>query len=468
MGDSGSRRFYGRRVTSASWQSQPMIEIVAMILCCILGAAVVVLTIAQPYPAFQDFPPWTYLGVVAKQLLISGESSNLAFAPYPVPNSLFVFAVAGLSFFFSPLASAKVCLVVYFATAVAVWSRALPKDSEYKWSASLVALSSLLASSAFSNGFISHQLGLVCFLGIFSTMRRGQYFALGVLLVLAFLSHGIVFVSSFVLFGIMILRSKQLLRGLAVAIVPASLCLWYLVRKPSLAIDGIALSASELFQHPFELVKYKLYTIAKQGPFQSFVLANGESFWEKYDFLYKFGIALNSVWALLIIFCIIRFFQKSSEAVQKWFVGISLGLLVFLPPELSAIVNPGERFLAPALAVILIFLASKDAVAEGIRVGLVMLVTLGFPLTLSFYFKAAFDSASLREAAVPITLDSKSLGSKNRIQAQIYSKTSQIYFTRKPFLSFAYYEDLKDLHPPYSLPFQTGPIIERQGINKGP
>lgn len=268
------------------------IALVAVVAVCLLYL--------QPFPVLHDYPEWMYQGWLAHQLLFGDANiaAPFALAQYPVPNSMTQVGIAVLNNFMSPVMAGKAWLALYllFATILWTWlSRVLHHG--YDGSINLILTMTVTFGPGFWNGYANFQFALLLwgtYLLLMRLHRSGVLLHL-LLSLLIFFSHASVFiafagfVTARVLFGRLDWRCF-------VAIVPAMvLFLWYLLATVSMdaigQVNALGLS---------EWVQYKVYTVAKQGYFHNFILADGSSLLDSLNIVYLAGVALNLGVAVVI------------------------------------------------------------------------------------------------------------------------------------------------------------------------
>ena len=260
-----------------------------------IAAVAVVLLLVQPFPVLHDYPEWMYQGHIAWSLLTDKTTYTGLFelVPVPVPNAVSQSAIALLNSVVSPVAAGKIWLAVYFVLALFTGIYAM-RSSRYSGSMQLIFTLSIVFGPGFWNGYINFQFGLLFFALYILCRQRG---AAAVLLfsLLIYFSHASVF-AGFVCF--VIVSECLLLRRMRVfaALLPAlGLLFWYSIVRLS-AGGGQNEGVGSLFQW----AQYKLYTLAKQGPFHNFIQADGESLLASLHGLYLAGFAINFLIAVII------------------------------------------------------------------------------------------------------------------------------------------------------------------------
>jgi hypothetical protein len=357
------------------------IAVVAVVAVCLLYV--------QPFPVLHDYPEWMYQGWLAHQLLFGDVSAagTYTLAQYPVPNSMTQFGIAVLNNFLSPVMAGKAWLAFYLLFAATLWtllSRVLHRG--YDGSIHLILTMTITLGPGFWNGYANFQFALLlwgAYLLLMRLHRSGVVMHL-FLSLLIFFSHASVFIAfagfvmARVLFGRLDWRCF-------VAIVPAIvLFLWYLLSTVS--IDAIGqVNALGLL----EWVQYKVYTVAKQGYFHNFILADGSSLLDRLNIVYLAGVVLNLGVAVVIFFWLLqqgmRLFTRlipfrpaivntggadkdpfylSVETSRVLMVSLLALLLLFLigGKDNFGVVNLGERFFIAALVLALVNLGCSGII----------------------------------------------------------------------------------------------------------
>ncbi len=355
------------------------LTLIAIVGFCFVGV--------QPFPVLHDFPEWMYQGWIAHQLWSgddTGVSSLFAFADFPVPNSITQFSIATLNSAMSPIMAGKVWLAVYLVYASILWtvlSRQIANtgaDAKRDDGAiNLLLTMTITFGPGFWNGYANFQVALL-FWGTYllaMRLRRDGLLVHLLLSLLIFFSHAAIFIAFTVMVTARVLLGRLSWRYFA-AIAPALfMFFWYLLA--TVRIDKVGpLNALGLL----EWVQYKVYTVAKQGYFHNFIVADGSSLLDTVHPLYLFGVGLNLCVAVIII--IWFFYQgwtlfKATEVLSfnKWgmaaakeemggnvdsyrvtFVALLTLLLLFLVAgkDNFGVVNLGERFLIAALVLALV------------------------------------------------------------------------------------------------------------------
>ena len=335
-----------------------------------LGLAVC-LIVVQSFPLLHDFLEWMYQGWLFNQLI--GESaasvpSQFALANYPVPNSLSQVAIGLLNMLVSPVVSGKLWLGLYLALATALWVVIYRRHGD-AWQ-HLLLTSIITFGPGFWNGYINFQLALLLFalyLVIDTARSRRSLFLVLLFSVLLFFSHAAVFLvfALHCVVTILLDRSYALPRRLLHlgCLVPSAILLvWY----ATVLLSGYEANG-DAGMSLLKWVQYKAYTLAKQGPFHNFILYNGESQLERFDWFYKTGFVANfafagllGLWLLTLLWSLVRgrLSLTARYSMPLVPVGITLTACVLLyllcGSNTLGVVNLGERFLIVALMMLLL------------------------------------------------------------------------------------------------------------------
>jgi hypothetical protein len=315
-----------------------------------LGAGVLALLLAAALNlrgaafALQDFNEWAYQGWVIGQIL-RGEEIGFGIKPWPVPNAAAQFLLGVLNLPFGARAAGVVYLTAYLAgmgwLAVAV-ARA---RGGFNAATFLLAVCVGVLNSPYWDGYANSQLGTALYLiHVLRERRGGASVAWDVLMGVAlFFCHA-------VLLGVFALHMA--LRGRVWAVAPAfGLLGWYLLRDANYgeAIPAFGTSIGEF-------IAYKVYSAAKLGPYQNFVIgAVGDA--ERAPFLYAFGVLANLVFVLVAVvplgFALLGRIRAGDRSAPMLTAGACLIGYLVLPSAMFGVVNVGERLLVVGLLVIL-------------------------------------------------------------------------------------------------------------------
>lgn len=338
-------------------------------LLCIAGVAACLLVL-QRFPMLHDYPEWMYQGWIIHRLLEGHAAVTAAYemVTYPVPNSLSQVFVGLLLTIVNPVTASKIWLGIYLVGAVVMcchlWLRY--QDS----SQVLLLISVVILGPGFWNGYINFQYAVMLF-GVYLLINSTyqQHFLIRLLWsLLIFFAHATVF-GIFIIYCLATTwldREKPVMQRIirGTALLPSLiLLLWYSLNMLTENTRDVAEAMG--FK---EWVQYKVYTMAKQGPFHNFILHNGEGLLERADWFYKIGFSVNFLFAILLILWFVWLvWVWLSERTLPVRLGVSstawaliitffscITVFMFTGSNTLGVVNLGERFLIVALMVALL------------------------------------------------------------------------------------------------------------------
>ena len=387
---------------------QSLLHLFSLTLVAVVGVCIVAV---QPFPILHDFPEWMYQGWLAHHLLFGdyeAVTDLYALANYPVPNSITQFGIAVLNLIGSPIDSGRIWLAIYLAYASVLWlvlSRQLlyaqarscngqtrSRGTGHDGAINLLLTMTITFGPGFWNGYANFQFALL-FWGTYllaMRLRRDGVLAHLFLSLMIFFSHASVFIAFVVLVIARVFYSQLGWRYLTAIFPSIILFVWYLLA--TIRFDEIVQLNSFGLQ---EWLQYKVYTVAKQGYFHNFIIADGSSLLGNVHIVYMAGVALNlSVaviivawllymgWHLLKAFVPLSFSsagtktneektskdktsdEKTSDEENRvsivnrriTFTALLAMLIVFLAAgkDNFGVVNLGERFLIAALVLVLV------------------------------------------------------------------------------------------------------------------
>jgi hypothetical protein len=313
---------------------------------------------APPFVPLQDYNEWVYQGFVAAQLLHGHLTDHFAFAAFPVPNSAAQALLCLLTLVIPPMWAARVVASVYVVAAVALgWMLSKKMSRTQNISYFFLLLVCVYFNTPFWDGYINYQLGLLLFsiwLLMDPATRRKPLWALA-FSIAGFFTHAVIWASILLLMAVDAVRRRKYLCYLP-ALVSLALFAWYVVCKPAPKAPN-AISSSGLLH----AIAYKLYTLAKLGPYHNFVYSGGAGSQLESAGFYV-GCAVNFVFAagLVYMLCVALLRQLRNGGGWKRVSDETLALLVLLalfivmPAVMADVVNPGERMLYPALLLALL------------------------------------------------------------------------------------------------------------------
>jgi hypothetical protein len=430
-----------------------------------LAAAYAMVIFASDYVFLQDYPLWVYEGVVIDKLT-SGTTVPYLLKTYPIPNSFLSVGVAALTYPLGFQLAAKIIVVAYIIGAFVVVHRlCIRLDASVAVEKSLLIMATVVVGSAFWNGWINYQVGLL-FMAIYvltdspSKPLAGARVALFGILI--FFTHLVAF-AAFCTYVAYRAYREGALRPLYYLVPAGILGVWYVIGRVTSGNEGLE------FDRPMQpgigyFIAYKAYTVLKLGPFQNFILLNGSSYLESQYLVYLGLIAVSALFVGVILIFLLRDgieSWRSKGFIGKAGVGLAVvGAFLAMPSAMLGIVNLGERFLIPAFAASIPLIRLPRRILIGLA-----LVAGGFSLyNLKFMYDTrhlAEQKAVLREVPQPVAKGGElSFGTSETLQ-RMYARTKQKYLNHRVFGSIKYYEALEKSD--FSLPvFGTGVVFNKK------
>jgi hypothetical protein len=350
----------------------------------VLTALLIAVVVAPPYPPLQDLSEWIYQGRITADLLEGMAVPGYHLASYPIPNAASQVILGGLSLIMPAIVAGRIFAIAYLACAASVavkLSRKLQPD--VAGPLSIVLMLWIFANSSFWNGYMNFSIG-VLFFAIYllqpeSSARNPKTIMLFSLL--TFFSHAIVFA---VFFFLVLCRSvgQRHIPGTVAAFTPTLLLtLWYFLAR---APGPVQVSNLPNVFGPLNFLSYKAYTVAKIGPYQNFVFSSGGDAVNR-PLVYWCGVVANFVYGIGVVLLIgwggWRVLRRISIPAEIVAAGSLLLVFLVMPGFFQGVVNPGERFLYPALLLALLYLpASRFALAGFSLAGVVMMLVGILPI----------------------------------------------------------------------------------------
>lgn len=430
---------------SAGGTSSPWIVAVFGIPLLVLFAV-----LCCPFPPLQDFLEWIYQGKVVAALLSGAPADGVRFADYPVPNSATQVALGLLTLALPASVAAQVFLVAYVAAAVAVaWKISSRYQPAIAGPLCVVLLTTVFFNAPFWNGYTNYQIGLVLFCAWLALdedrrMAAGTLAAFGLA---AFLVHLTAFVCLATLAGLEALRSRRIRPALLGFAPSAGLALWY---AASMTRARFAPGAPPVDAQPdgasglVLFAAYKAYTFLKAGPYHNFVFSSGGDAAVR-PIAYWAGVGVNAAFAALLLAAFAggawTLWRVRSTRAAPMLVAASLFALVFLAlPAGRWVGNTGERFLYPALLLLLLCLPLRRTMVTALA-------------TLSLYFAVGLGglASSRAEWLVPVDPDWTSL--------------QRVLFLHRPTTFVSRFEEVRRMEalggaPRLPLAFETSVLLQ--------
>ncbi len=328
--------------------------------------AIVLLAInTLPYVPLQDYNDWAYQGYIVAQMLQGHLNDAFYFAHYPVPNSTVQALLSLLNLILSPIPASRVVASFYVIAAVALaWQLARKLSATQTVRYFLVLLVCVYFNTPFWNGYMNYQFGILLFSWWLLLDRSTRAKPLWVLAftVGAFFTHAVIWASILLMIALDALRRRRFAPYLP-ALASLGLFVWYVLCKHTPTVpdpghqSGIA-----------HALGYKLYTLAKLGPYHHFVYANGATSTIE-SIAYYAGAAVNFAVAAGLMYLIgavlWRSFGRRSArphvSDETLAAVVLLVLFALMPAVMADVVNPGERMLYPALMLALFGVGQSGA-----------------------------------------------------------------------------------------------------------
>ena len=360
----------------------------------------------------------------------------------PVPNALTHLALGGLNQFVTPVAAGKLWLFLYFVL-VAMSGCLVARAQKFGGEMQFIFTITIAFGPGFWNGYINFQYSVLLFaifvgLGLVRNIKWVFLFSL-----LIYFSHASAYIG-FVCYVLLSLRAVERRIAMICALLPSfCLLLWYSSIR---LLDG---SDKNIGLDSFvQWVQYKVYTLAKQGPFHNFIQHDGKSMLESFNSLYTAGFVVNFLvviltgcWLLLVFWQFARESfstgtrhlnndQKNSQIGYLSYAVAGTVLLLLIAWLLAGknslgVVNLGERFLIVALMLLLLS-APCPHYLRRIWSGLCVVVTCGTLSALLIVGQSAAQSYSVSRSGNSATLES--------YVDEIYQNTRHKYFNHRLFI----------------------------------
>jgi hypothetical protein len=144
-----------------------------------------------------------------------------------------------------------------------------------------------------------------------------------------------------------------------IALIPGiMLMIWYLLAKQKLRAESDL--AEQLYSGILPHLEYKVYTLAKIGPFQNLIDSQRRSLLQRNHLLYLTGSVINFFFVGILCLSFVR--SVARQSIRSLFspaIAVSSVLLVgflILPSSSLGVVNLGERLLYPAVLLLIFHL----------------------------------------------------------------------------------------------------------------
>jgi len=394
----------------------------------LIASISLILLIVQPFPILHDYPEWMFQGYVVSKLTF-GEVST-GFDSYrmlwvPVPNAISQWSIALLNTLTGPVMAGKVWLALYFL-GCAIVSFQATRDRAGSGALQFILLVTIFLGPGFWNGYINFQIGLLL-LALFVTFKLGRSVVwVFVFSLLIYFSHASTFAGFVCLVVISEIQQRTRRPAVVAALLPSlGLLLWYIFSNPVKGSGG-----NVWLESPVQWLQYKVYTLAKQGPFHNFIRPDGESLLADFHAIYQSGFVLNfvvgallGIWLMVVFW---KYLRHKSIAVPVVLSGAALIVLWLLAGKNSfGVVNLGERFLIIALLLVLL----TECCPTMLRNSIAICCTVGAAVTVTSLF--AISQNGVADYSVDRSAETTQL--ENFVQ-DIYQNSRHKYFNHRLFI----------------------------------
>lgn len=327
-----------------------------------------------PYVPLQDYNEWVYQGYVAAQLIQGHLTDAFRFVTFPVPNSAVQVLLCLLNFVVPAELAGRIVANLYVVVALALgWALARKMSPTQHVSCFFVLLVCVYFNTAFWNGYINYQVGILLF-SVWLLLRqdmRDRPLWVFVFSLAAFFTHAVIWASILMLMVIDGLRRRRIAPYLP-ALVSVGLFAWYAACRPApTVLDRVGRPGL------LNALAYKFYTLAKLGPYHHFIYPGTDGL--LVPAAYYTGVAANLAAGLVVVYmlydALLQAFlsRRGASPPRTETLGAFALLVMFaaMPTVMSDVVNPGERMLYPALMLALLGVGESRGVrwlAPGIAV----------------------------------------------------------------------------------------------------
>jgi len=418
------------------------------------------LFLLQEFAHLQDYSQWIFSGVVLNAKMLGTSLPDYTLKTYPVPNSFLTVTIALLLFIFDAFWASKLLVVFYiimFAGIIYLTCKhTFPKKYLFR---SIIIFSTIAISSSFWNGYLNYQFALLLLALYYFLMLKGFDSPIKTLLfsLIIFFSHAAVFMVFFIFVCYRNAPIKKYRIKLLALIPSGLLTLWYLYG--SFLIDNNI--GNEVLSSPIKggvtgFLLYKIYTFLKIGPFQNFILADGQSFLEGNTALYCIFILISALTLLVLLFNIfITICQqyRKEKFIKRTVLFFSILFLSYLlfPTKLLQVVNIGERFMIVGLMFLLFNVSLNHRVLASLTVVCIFFTAYNF-----FFLSTTIESDVVINKNIISQIDNEKLLSEDF--QKFYTNTRQKYLNHRIYQGIDHYHAIatndltKDI-------FSTGIVI---------
>jgi hypothetical protein len=316
---------------------------------CVAALAVMLLGFL-PFPPLQDFPEWIYQAHVIGQLMAGGKSPYFYLHPYPVPYCASQLVMAVLDRACGLVLGPKVFVALYLAAGFALSLQLTRRHRLHAPVAMPALFCFVVCNSTFFSGYLNYQVGLLVLMAYLclDEERRMAMPTLTLFALLAFASHGMAFVSLGVIAGAKAAVTRRIPAFIASMAPAGVLAIWY-----TAAQTGAPALPEVVHYGSLRFFAYKLYTLAKAGPYHDFWIGSAGDFQRGARPWYIGGAAINLACAGVIALGLGVMLATPAPDRERRSLRLAASILLaafLLSPDVAlGVVNPGERFLYPLI-----------------------------------------------------------------------------------------------------------------------
>ncbi|MBV9655810.1 MAG: hypothetical protein JOZ42_14740 [Acetobacteraceae bacterium] len=318
-------------------------------------ALALLVTVAAPVPPLQDLNEWTYQGYLIGSRA-AGDAIPAAVKHWPVPNAVTQLALAGLTIGLAPITAAKGFVGLYLLLGGAVlWQLSRRRDGARDGLRFALLVTLVLVHAPYWSGEFNYQVGLLvltCYFGLYGAGRAPPPATDIAYSVLLFFCHALCLGVWFIHVGWRSLLQRRLARGVASMLPALALLVWYAVADPRPDHDP-ALRVGPKLTGFAEQAGYRLYVLAKIGPYQNMVFG-GAGDADRFAAFYWLGTAVNFAFAgaMALLFLAWLRARRTAAPTPELLTAVSCAVIAAVDPgETLGIGNAGERFIYPALII---------------------------------------------------------------------------------------------------------------------
>jgi hypothetical protein len=317
----------------------------------------VLVNLVTYYPPLQDFGDWIYQGYLIKALL-AGTSVPAEFKHWPVPNVVSQLLLAALNSVFTPIAASKVFISLYLVVAGwLMWLLAQRADRTVDGARFLLLVCLAIIHAPYWTGEMNYQVGLLVLFSYFLRHRRSPAENAAVDIVYSlvlFFCHAICLAVFLTLVGWRALLNRRIAQGLITVLPVVALLAWYVLADPHAEFNP---AATPELRGITALIAYRGYVFAKIGPYQNMVFDNAGDF-DRAPSFFLLGVVVNFLFAASMAMFFIMWVAKST-ARRTWSPELMTAIVccivaIFDPSRKLGITNVGERFIYPAVILVVI------------------------------------------------------------------------------------------------------------------